>query len=66
VKIALSDKPVAWQLFVRRLSDGKAYHFYSTYDSHKQALATLKAVEGPPLECKLIPLYRELTNEDLK
>jgi len=66
VKIALSDKPWAWQVFVRRLESGKMFVLYSTYETEKSALRTLRAIQGPPLECKLVPLYPQITNEDLK
>ena len=35
-------------------------------DSLKQAKATVKAIEGDPIEVRLVPLYPAITNEDLK
>lgn len=60
----LSDKPAAWQVLVRRTNSLKAFTLYSTYDSLKQA--TAKAIEGDPIEVKLVPLYPATTNEDLR
>jgi len=65
MKTALSDKPWAWQVFVRREKSGRPYTIYSTYDNIKQATATVNAIRGTPLEVKLVPLYAMKVDEDL-
>lgn len=66
MKNFLGDKAAAWQVLVRRTNSLKAFALYSTYDSLKQAKATVKAIEGDPIEARLVPLYPAITNEDLK
>ena len=50
-----AGEPSAWELRVRRADT--EWRRYSIYESHKQALDTMKRVEGPPLELKIVPLY---------
>jgi len=47
--------PSAWELWVRRTDT--EWRRYSVYETHEQAKATMKRVEGPPLELKIVPLY---------
>ena len=51
----LSGRPSAWELWVRR--PDTEWRRYSVYETHEQAKATMKRVEGPPLELKIVPLY---------
>lgn len=51
-------EPSAWELRVR--SSDTEWRRYSIYESHEQAKATMKRVEGPPLELKIVPLYAAL------
>ena len=51
----IAKEPSAWELRVRRADT--EWRRYSIYESYKQALDTMKRVEGPPLELKIVPLY---------
>ena len=51
----IAGEPSAWELRVRRADT--EWRRYSIYESHKQALDTMKRVEGPPIEVKIVPLY---------
>ena len=62
----LSEKAGAWQVFVRRAGDGRRWALYTTYDSEKQAEKTMRAIKGPPLEVKVVPLYPMITNGELR
>jgi len=42
-----SGWPSAWELWVRR--PDAEWRRYSVYETHEQAKATMKRVEGPPL-----------------
>ena len=53
-----SGLPSAWELWVRR--HDTEWRRYSVYETHEQAKATMKRVEGPPLELKIVPLYAAL------
>lgn len=53
-----SGWPSAWELWVRR--PDTEWRRYSVYETHEQAKATMKRVEGPPLELKIVPLYAAL------
>ena len=52
-----SDWPSAWELWVCRPDRNQGWVRYGLYENHAQAAATLKRVEGPPLELKIVPLY---------
>lgn len=51
----IAGEPSAWELRVR--SANTEWLRYSVYEKYEQALATMKRVEGPPLELKIVPLY---------
>lgn len=51
----IAGEPSAWELRVRRADT--EWVRYSIYESYERALATMKRVEGPPLELKIVPLY---------
>lgn len=51
----IAGEPSAWELRVRGANT--EWLRYSVYESYKQALATMKRVEGPPIEVKIVPLY---------
>ena len=57
----IAEEPSAWELRVRRADT--EWRRYSIYETHKQALATMKRVEGPPLELKIVPLYAAVERE---
>ena len=48
----------AWELWVRR--PDTEWRRYSVYEAHEQAKATMKRVQGPPLELKIVPLYAKV------
>ena len=52
-----SGWPSAWELWVCRPDRNQDWRRYGLYETHAQAAATLKRVEGPPLELKIVPLY---------
>ena len=52
-----SDWPSAWELWVCRPDRNQGWVRYGLYEKYAQAAATLKRVEGPPLELKIVPLY---------
>lgn len=54
----LSGWPSAWELWVRR--PDTEWRRYSVYETHKQATDTMKRVQGPPLELKIVPLYAKV------
>lgn len=54
-KRLFSTWPVAWALWVRRADT--EWRQYSLYETKEQAQATMRRVEGPPLELKIVPLY---------
>jgi len=49
----------AWEVWVSRPDRNKGWVRYQIYDNFKQAEATVKRVEGPPLVLKIVPLYHE-------
>ena len=49
----------AWEVWVSRPDKNQGWVRYQIYDSFKQAEATVKRVEGPPLVLKIVPLYNE-------
>jgi len=49
----------AWEVWVSRPDKNQGWVRYQIYDSFKQAEATVKRVEGPPLVLKIVPLYHE-------
>ena len=51
----IPGEPSAWELRVRR-SDTEWVR-YSIYENYEHAANTMKRVEGPPLELKIVPLY---------
>lgn len=51
----LSGWPSAWELWVRR--PNTEWRRWSACETHEQAKAIMKRVEGPPLELKIVPLY---------
>ena len=50
-----SEWPNAWELWVRR--PDTEWRRYSVYETHDQAKATMRRVEGAPLELKIVGLY---------
>ena len=50
----------AWEVWVSRPDRNQGWRRYQIYDTFKQAEATMKRVEGPPLELKIVPLYAAL------
>lgn len=55
-----SDWPSAWELWVCRSDTNHGWRRYGIYETHAQADATMRRVEGPPLELKIVPLYSAL------
>lgn len=57
----LSDLPSAWELWVRYSDESRhpnrEWKRYGLYETKARAKATMKRVEGPPLELKIVPLY---------
>ena len=61
-----SNSPRAWEVWVRYTDRDCEWKWYRTTEVEKFALETVKRVEGPPIECKITPLYAvEETNETL-
>ena len=58
-----SDWPSAWELWVTRTDTNHGWRRYGLYESHAQAEAAVKRVEGPPLELKIVPLYSAGTGD---
>lgn len=54
----MSAEPRAWELLVRRTGGDPRWVRYALYETKAQAEGTLNRVKGPPLELKLVPLYR--------
>lgn len=52
-----SGWPSAWELWVCRPDRNQDWRRYGLYETHAQAAATMRRVEGPPLELKIVPLY---------
>ena len=52
-----SDTPRAWEVWVRYTDRESEWRWYRTTEVEKFALETVKRVEGPPIECKIVPLY---------
>ena len=54
----IPGEPSAWELRVRRIhpevTDWRRYNIYETLE---RAQETVKRVEGPPIELKIVPLY---------
>lgn len=65
MQVFINPVPLAWRVMVRKIEDSRPFVLYSTYDNLKQAERAVKVISGPPLECRLIPLYPAITNEDL-
>jgi hypothetical protein len=57
----MSNTPHAWELWVRYSEDSpfkdKTWRLYSIYRTEPEVMRTWKAVEGPPLELKIVPLW---------
>ena len=51
--------PSAWEVWVSRPDKNQGWVRYQIYDNFKQAEATVKRVEGPPLVLKIVPLYHQ-------
>lgn len=51
----IAGEPSAWELRVRRADT--EWRRYSIYEKYEHAANTMKRVEGPPLELKIVPLY---------
>lgn len=61
-----SDIPRAWEVWVRYIDRESEWKWYRTTEVEKFALETVKRIEGPPIECKIVPLYAlEETDETL-
>jgi hypothetical protein len=51
----VAGEPSAWELRVRRADT--EWVRYAVYENYEHAANTMKRVEGPPLELKIVPLY---------
>ena len=61
-----SDIPRAWEVWVRYIDRESEWKWYRTTEVAKFALETVKRIEGPPIVCKIVPLYAlEETDETL-
>lgn len=52
-----SEWPGAWELWISRPDRNQGWVRYNVYETHAQAKAALRRVEGPPLELKIVGLY---------
>lgn len=58
----INNKPAAWELWLKRVdTDWKRYAIYETKSQVERALDRIK---GPPLVCKIVPLYRQADWDD--
>lgn len=58
-----SDWPSAYEVWVQRTDTNHGWRRYNIYESYEQAEATVKRVEGAPLELKIVPLYAAMRGE---